>query len=97
MLIVGNLYAHNRERNPLFKGGVRGAMVNNLIYDPGPRAMHYNLCRRGVGRARLQTGELAVVGNVLRAGPSTAKKNLSLFMFGAPGQPAPGIAGQPGP
>ena len=43
ILIVGNLYAHNHERSPLFKGGVRGAVVNNLIYDPGQRAVHYNL------------------------------------------------------
>ncbi len=43
ILIVGNLYAHNYERNPLFKGGVRGMIVNNLIYNPGPRALHYNL------------------------------------------------------
>ena len=26
ILIVGNLYAHNDERNPLFKGGVHGVM-----------------------------------------------------------------------
>ena len=35
ILIYGNLYAHNVERSPLFKGGVRGAIVNNLIYNPG--------------------------------------------------------------
>ena len=38
ILIVGNLYAHNYERNPLFKGGVRGVIVNNLIFNPGQRA-----------------------------------------------------------
>ncbi|HEX5006578.1 MAG TPA: pectate lyase, partial [Hyphomonadaceae bacterium] len=43
ILIVGNLYAHNMERNPLFKGGVHGAVVNNLIYNPGWKALHYNL------------------------------------------------------
>ena len=43
ILIIGNLYAHDQERSPLFKGGVRGAIVNNLIYDPGQRAIHYNL------------------------------------------------------
>jgi hypothetical protein len=37
ILIVGNLYAHNHERNPLFKGGVRGMVLNNLIYNPGRR------------------------------------------------------------
>ena len=43
ILIYGNLYAHNVERSPLFKGGVRGAIVNNFIYNPGARAVHYNL------------------------------------------------------
>ena len=37
LLIVGNLYAHNYERNALFKGGVRAVMANNLIYNPGQR------------------------------------------------------------
>ena len=54
LLIVGNLYAHNYERSPLFKGGVHGVIVNNLIYDPGPRAIHYNLApeERGPSRSR---------------------------------------------
>jgi hypothetical protein len=43
VLLIGNLFAHNYERSPLFKGGVRGAIINNLIYDPGQRAVHYNL------------------------------------------------------
>ena len=34
ILIVGNLYAQNVERNPFFKGGTQGWVVNNLIYNP---------------------------------------------------------------
>ena len=30
LLIVGNLYAHNYERNPLFKGGVRGVIATGI-------------------------------------------------------------------
>ena len=41
-LIVDNLYAHNYERNVLYKGA-RGVMINNLIFDPGQRIIHYNL------------------------------------------------------
>ena len=48
ILIVGNLYAHNYERNPLFKGGARGQVVNNLIYDPGQRARALQPDRRGM-------------------------------------------------
>src|SRR5690606_7074454 len=40
VFIVGNLYANNLERNPLFKGGARGIVANNLIYNPGTRAVH---------------------------------------------------------
>jgi hypothetical protein len=71
VLIVGNLYAHNRERNQLFKGGAHAVSVNNLIYDPGTRAMHYALnASEWMGHA-WQTGQLALVGNVVRGGRST--------------------------
>jgi pectate lyase len=83
ILIVGNLYAHNYERSPLFKGGVRGQMINNLIYDPGQRAVHYNLiAQEWVGR-EYQLGQLALRGNVLRGGPST--EPLAFFMLGGSG------------
>lgn len=71
ILIVGNLYAHDKERNPLFKGGARGWIVNNLIYDPGERALHYNLIASEWQDHPYQTGRMIMVGNVVRSGPST--------------------------
>ncbi|NBB16792.1 pectate lyase [Caulobacter sp. SLTY] len=73
ILIVGNLYAHNFERNPMFKGGVRGVVVNNLIYNPGQRAIHYNLMAEEWGDKPWQIGQLVAVGNVLRGGMDTAE------------------------
>ncbi|HYE44653.1 MAG TPA: pectate lyase [Caulobacter sp.] len=73
ILIVGNLYAHNFERNPMFKGGVRGVVVNNLIYNPGQRAIHYNLMAEEWGDRPWQVGQLVAVGNVLRGGMDTAE------------------------
>jgi hypothetical protein len=84
ILIIGNLYAHNYERNPLFKGGVRGLVINNLIYNPGARAVHYNLIAEEWRGQPYQTGQLILLGNVLRAGPSTPN-DLALFMLGGSG------------
>jgi hypothetical protein len=84
IVIVGNLYAHNHERNPLFKGGVRGYVVNNLIYNPGPRAVHYNLIAEEWREQPYQVGRMALIGNVLRGGPSTPS-GLALFMLGGSG------------
>jgi pectate lyase len=84
ILIVGNLYAHNFERNPLFKGGVRGTIVNNLIYDPGPRALHYNLIAEEWGDHEYQLGRMVAIGNVLRAGPSTPA-DLAFMTLGGSG------------
>jgi hypothetical protein len=84
ILIIGNLYAHNYERNPLFKGGVRGVIVNNLIYDPGQRALHYNLMANEWGDHPYQIGQMVAVGNVLRAGQSTPPK-LAFLEIGGDG------------
>lgn len=71
LAIVGNLYAHNFERSPLLKGGVHAALINNFIYDPGQRAVHYNL--QGLEWAGMphEPGRLTMIGNVMRGGPST--------------------------
>lgn len=85
LLIVGNLYAHNYERSPLFKGGVHGVIVNNLIYNPGPRAIHYNLAPEEWGDVPFEVGKMTVIGNVLRAGPSTPTEHLAFMMIGGAG------------
>jgi pectate lyase len=72
ILIYRNLYAHNVERNPLVKGGGQVQMVNSILYDPGQRAVHYNLMALEWGDHPYQTGKLSAVGNVLRGGVSTA-------------------------
>ena len=83
ILIVGNLYAHNYERNPLFKGGVRGQVINNLIYNPGQRAAQYNLIAEEWQGHDYETGQMVLRGNVMRAGPST--QDLAFFMIGGSG------------
>jgi len=85
LLIVGNLYAHNYERSPLFKGGVHGVIVNNLIYNPGPRAIHYNLAPEEWGSVPFEVGKMTAIGNVLRAGPSTPTDRLAFLMIGGGG------------
>lgn len=83
ILIYRNLYAHNYERNPLLKGGVQAAVVNNLIYDPGQRAIHYNLMALEWAGHPYLPGELSAVGNVLRGGRST--EPLAFLMLGGAG------------
>jgi hypothetical protein len=59
-------------------------VVNNLIYDPGKRAIHYNLMALEWAGHRYVTGELAAVGNVMRGGPSTDER-LPFLMLGGDG------------
>lgn len=72
--IIGNLYAHNVDRNPYFKADATGVVVNNVIYDPGVSAVELNLLAseyRGLPYGP-SNARAAVVGNVLVRGPDTA-------------------------
>ncbi|MDN3921298.1 pectate lyase family protein [Roseateles violae] len=84
VLLYANVYASNMERNALFKGGVQAAMVNNLIYNPGAKAVHYNLIAHEWEGHPYQTGKLTLVGNVYRQGPDT-RRNTPLFALGGQG------------
>jgi len=84
ILIYRNLYAHNYERNPLLKGGAQAAVVNNLIFNPGAQAIHYNLMDLEWGTMPHQLGELSAVGNVLRAGFST-RDDIAFLSIGGVG------------
>jgi hypothetical protein len=82
VLIAGNLYAHNHERNQLFKGGAQALSANNLIYDPGNRCMHYALNEEEWVGHEWTVGRLAIVGNVVRGGASTRKDLPFLILEG---------------
>jgi hypothetical protein len=79
-----NVWAHNVERSPLVKGGAQVLMVNNLIYNPQHRAVHYNLMDlEWAGHAPV-TGEITAIGNVLRGGNDT-NPGLPFLMIGGVG------------
>ena len=71
--IIGNLYAHNNDRNPYFKADAAGVVVNNVIYNPGVAAVALGyLASEYVGLAVTPSNaRVAVVGNVLLHGPDT--------------------------
>jgi hypothetical protein len=69
--VIRNLYASNVERSPMFKGGARGIVVNNFIANPGHTAIRYVLVDHEWGALPHQTGQMAIVGNVLRYGADT--------------------------
>ena len=76
--VIANLYASNGQRNPYFKGGARGVVVNNLIDNPGSAAIHYGLQLGEWGLHPWVSGQIAIVGNVLKHGSDT-KAGLALF------------------
>ncbi|MGV8096570.1 MAG: polysaccharide lyase family 1 protein [Mangrovibacterium sp.] len=65
--IVGNLFAHNNQRNPMVKPNASAFIANNLVYNPRDQAIHaawplteYITCPDSMRKAKL-----TIVGNVL--------------------------------
>lgn len=79
-----SLYAHNRERNILFKGGAQGEMTGNVVYNAGKRFAHYNLHKGEWGDHPFVEGRVNVVQNIFLGGPSTDAK-AAAFMLGGDG------------
>jgi hypothetical protein len=71
--VVGNLYAHNDERNPWFKGFATGVIVNNVIYDPGVWSIRLGPVDSEWSESGIvpEGPRVSVVGNVMRHGAST--------------------------
>lgn len=70
--IVGCLYASNVERNPLFQPGTSGVIVNNLIANPGQRALHFGAPGAGNGDSQ-EIPRVSVVGNVVWFGQGSKR------------------------
>jgi hypothetical protein len=71
--VFGNLYAHNNERNPWFKGFATGSIVNNVIYDPGIWAIRVGaVLNEWVDSGITPEGpRVSVIGNVMLHGVDT--------------------------
>lgn len=103
--VIGNLYAHNNQRNPYFKAYTTGVVVNNVIYNPGAGAIRLDWpASEWKGRPAPRNGRLSVVGNVVIHGPDTRSIVPLLGMkgdaymednlaFGRDGRPVPLTAG----
>ena len=82
--ISESLYAHNMERNILFKGGAQGVMTRCVVYNAGKRFAHYNLhANEWEGRNYVE-GNVEILNNAFLAGPSTDGK-AAAFMLGGEG------------
>ena len=79
-----NVWAHNVERAPLVKGGAQVLMVNNLIYNPKHRAVHYNLMNLEWTGHEYVAGQITAIGNVMRGGNDT-DEGLPFLMLGGDG------------
>lgn len=82
--IVGNLYAHNADRNPYFKADATGVVVNNVIYNPGYAAALVNYVEKEYRDTaeRPLHAKVSVVGNVYIPGRDTRR---GLAMLGGRG------------
>jgi hypothetical protein len=70
--VIGNLYAHNNQRNPYFKANTTGVVVNNVIYNPGRYAIQLDWpASEWKGRPAPHNPRVSVAGNVLIHGPNT--------------------------
>jgi hypothetical protein len=78
--IVRNLYASNVERNPVFKLNTSGVAVNNVIANPGQRALHATVSDPENPDGK--PAHIAVVGNVVLFGEKS-KKIAAIFEGGA--------------
>ncbi|MBI3465239.1 MAG: pectate lyase [Planctomycetes bacterium] len=83
VLIYGNLYLSNNARNPLFKGGSRGAIVNNFVHNPGGGGPRFGLQAVEWEGRPWERGALVIVGNVVRQGPSSGER-ISFAAFRGP-------------
>lgn len=85
--LIGNLFIHNEEANPWFKGFSSGAIINNVIYNPGKTAIRLGPTQDEWHDAETHPAlpQVSIVGNVLRHGPDT-KPNLRMVESNSAGE-----------
>ena len=81
-LIYQNLYSSNRWRNPHFKGGASGAIINNVISNPGNAIFSYAQLAREWKDKPSSMGKLYIVGNHVFKGLDTHEEIRFLIVRG---------------
>ena len=72
---IDNLLAHNKERNPLIKGGASAIVLNNVIYNGGMSYLMYLNDDYGSGPILA-----SAVGNVFLNGPNTPAGATAIYV-----------------
>lgn len=80
--VEGSLYAHNVERNVLFKGGASGLVRGNVVYNPGRRFTHMNLNAGDWDGHAWEATQAEIIENIFLAGPSTPQKAAAFTLGG---------------
>ncbi|OGS12025.1 MAG: pectate lyase [Elusimicrobia bacterium RIFOXYA2_FULL_58_8] len=86
--IIGNLYAHNYDRNPSFKKSTSGIIANNVVYNPHSWAFRISWTQDNPPAAaqRPADSRVSVIGNYMLHGRDTKpeagllKTDVPLFM-----------------
>lgn len=80
IVIVGNLYSCNNQRNAFFKAFTKGAFTNNVIYNPGGFAIQVFYSEKEFANSRYkpENCQISIVGNVMYKGIDS-KKNLAMI------------------
>lgn len=78
ILVYGNLYAHNVDRNPYCKGGSQAVVVNNYVYNPGRAVFRYGLVADEWEGHDHVDGLMSIAGNSVQYGPDS-KDNIAAF------------------
>ncbi len=86
--VIANLYADNDNRNPVLKPDAGAVVANNLIYNPGVKAIHSYWTPREYTEfpKTLLPCTLVAVGNVLWYGPDTPRDLAVISLSGDRGE-----------
>lgn len=77
-----NYFAHNNDRNPLFKGDTTGEVINNVVYNWGSFGMRLkDVVDSGTDIA----STVQVEGNHYKPGPQTSSSKLGITVAGISG------------
>jgi hypothetical protein len=86
--IIGNLFAHNSDRNPEIQGPVNAHIINNVIYDWGKDTTDYHWATFMYGDGSGNPMKVDIIGNKYIAGPAAGTPFTPLVAIGTYNTPA---------